>query len=204
MIEINLLPEEKRIRQRKKPVKQHTDHQHTPVVTAQMLKKVFYAVPVIAGLFLCVHAYCLVAQVSASMQLAALNKKWRSLEPQRANLTGFKSTYEAGSQDEKVLGDLPGAALKWSKKLNRLSLDLPSGIWLSELSGSPFQMVAKCSVVSLENDQVEMINTFITGLRNDADFFGDFLDFDLGSVQKRAIGTYEIADFMITLNSKKK
>ena len=32
----------------------------------------------------------------------------------------------------------------------------------------------------------------------------DFLDFDLGSVQKRAIGTYEIADFMITLNSKKK
>jgi hypothetical protein len=98
MIEINLLPEDKRIKQRKKPVKQQTDQQHTPVITADMLKKVFYAVPAIAGILLCVHAYCVVAQVSASMQLAGLNKKWRLLEPQRKNLTGFKSTYEAGSQ----------------------------------------------------------------------------------------------------------
>ena len=164
-----------------------------------MLKKVFYAVPVLVGIIVCVHLYCVVAQVSASMQLAALSKKWRALEPQRQNLTGFKSTYEAGSQDEKMIQDLAGQSLRWSKKLNRLSLDLPSGIWLSELSGSPFQMVAKCSVVSPENEEVEMINKFITALRNDSDFFGDFLDFDLGSVQKRIIG-----DFMITLNSKKK
>jgi Tfp pilus assembly protein PilN len=198
MIEINLLPEEKRVKIRKaaaapgKPA----------VPVSESLKKLVYVVPAAVGILMVVHAYLAFSQVSLSVALGSLAGKVQSFQPQMKNIAGFKVKFESFTQDEKIMQELAKANINWAEKLNRLSLDLPPGIWISDLSASSAQLIVKCSVVSLDTDPVELINRFISALKDDPDFFNDFSSFDLGSVQKRTAGNYEVADFAVTLEVK--
>jgi Tfp pilus assembly protein PilN len=199
MIEINLLPEEKRVKMRKaaaavpdKPV----------VPVSESLKKLVFIVPLIVGVLVVVHVYLLISYFATGATLGSLNRKMQSFQPQLQNLAGFKVKFESLSQDGKILQELASNSVVWSKILNRLSLDLPSGIWLTDLSANSGQLTMKCSVVSVAGDPVELINQFITRLKEDTDFYGIFSNFDLGSVQKRMVGSFEVTDFAVTMEVK--
>ena len=199
MIEINLLPEEKRVKIKARAVAAPAK----PGLPApEQLKKLIWVVPVLAGVLVFVHLYLGVAQIGAAMERAALEKKLAGFQPQMGSLKGFKERFEIVSQDDNVMRDLAAKNIPWSKKLNRLSLDLPVGIWFRELSANDRQLVVSCSAVSPEGDQVELIKLFMSSLHDDPDFYGDFTGFDMGSVQKRMMGSFEVADFTVTLEEK--
>jgi Tfp pilus assembly protein PilN len=143
-----------------------------------------------------------VSQFAAASKIGGLEKRLQSFQPQMKNIAGFKSMYEAASRDEKAVQELAKGSVEWSRRLNRLSNDLPAGIWISDLNASKRQLVIKCSVVSLDTDPMELINSFLSALKDDPDFFTDFSSFDLGTVQKRMVGTYEVADFTVTMEVK--
>lgn len=197
MIEINLLPEDKRQKMKLAAAA------GAPAATAsENLKKLVYVVPGVIGALVLVHCYLAISQITASTTLGGLKKKQQELRPQMQQLAGLKTQFESASQDEKVAQDMTKKTVSWAKKMNRLSLDLQPGVWVSDLAVNSRQMVIKCSVVSLETDPVEVINRFISALKNDPEFFSDFNSFDLGSVQKHMVGSYEITDFALTMEVK--
>lgn len=191
MIEINLLPEELRVKAQK-------------TMPGTPPTQILYFIPFIFGLLIIIHIYLVGLFIIKSSQLNALNNRWQNLAPQRKSLEDLRKEYALLSTDVKVIQQLFKQRINWSEKLNNLSLNLPNGIWFNEISISPKDFNLKASVVSLTREEMGLINEFIRNLKNDATFFKDFNNLELSSVQRKVIGGYETIDFILqgTLKSK--
>jgi Tfp pilus assembly protein PilN len=185
MIEINLLPQELKIKAKKK---------ERQIKSRQIL----YFIPLLFIILLLVHGYLIGVLVFKNIQLTALNNKWQKLQPQVKTLEEFKEKYELVSQDSRVIQQLTKQRISWAKKLNKLSFNLPSGVWFNEILVTAKDFTLKASVVSLQKDEMNLINQFIENLKKDNDFFSDFSNLELNSVQKNIIGGYDVADFVLS------
>jgi len=189
MIEINLLPEELKTRAQKK---------------AAEPDKYLFLIPLFFGLLLLLHLTFGLMQVSRALRLQVLKRQWSMLSPEIKKLEGFKKEFESYSLDGKIREELLAKNTKWSEKLNKLSLDLVPGVWFNEIAVGKKDILIKGSVVSLEKKEVDLINRFMSNLKSDAEFMKDFLSLDLGSVQKKKIGTFDVVDFSVTAVLKPK
>lgn len=185
MIEINLIPEE---------LKQKAKKEAEQVET----KKFLYFIPLFFAILVIAHVYLAVILLSNNSQLRQLNNKLQQLEPQKKALEGFRKEYTVSSSDIQAMQQLTAQRINWAEKLNRLSANLPSGIWLEEISVLNKEFSLKGSAVSLRKEEVTLINRLLTNLKNDADFFKDFNNLELSSVEVRVIGGQEVADFVFT------
>ena len=182
MIEINLLAEELKVTLKKK-------------TRSAQSKQILFFVPVILGLLVVVHLCLLSVTLTKGVQLTALNNKWQRLQPQRKMLEDFKKEFEGVSKDASALQKLASQRIIWAEKLNKLSLDLPAGIWFREITVTRKDFNLKASVVSLQKDEMNLINRFIENLKKDAAFLNAFKTLELTSVQVRAVGGYDVTDF---------
>jgi Tfp pilus assembly protein PilN len=189
MIEINLLPEELKVRRAK---------------TSEQKQYFVYLIPLFVVILIFVHLYLGMVGISRALRLNSLNKKWTALEPQRKKIAGLKSQSELSSQEGNIIQELIKKSVIWSKNLNKLSLNLPSGIWFNEISISSKELVIRATVVSLEKNEVDLINKFMSNLKNDSDFLKDFTNLDLGAMQRKNIGSFEVVDFILTAAVKPK
>jgi len=187
MIEIDLLPQELKIK--------NAGPHMAPV-------NLLYIVPAIFGLLVVVHVYLAAATVISGYRFGVLSRKWKEVEPQRRIVDAANKEYAGLTQDAVFLKQMLNERQSWARKLNRLCLDLPSGIWLNELKLTGKDFTLKGSVFSLTHQEVGQINKFLDSLINDQDFFGGFSGLQLGPVQKASVASYEVADF--TLNGKLK
>ncbi|MDD2689600.1 MAG: PilN domain-containing protein [Candidatus Omnitrophica bacterium] len=187
MIEINLLPEEVKSKAKAKKA-------GLGIKTKYFL----YLLPAVLIILICMHLYLAIINIFNSIQLGSLNKQWQQLEPQRKALEASTKEQTTLSQDVQELQQLTKNRINWSQKLNKLSLLLPSGVWFNEISVSGRDFTLQGSVVSLQKEEVNLIKKLIDNLRNDADFFRDFAGLELGSVQKKTTGSYDVADFILS------
>jgi Tfp pilus assembly protein PilN len=185
MIEINLLPEELKVKTRR-------------IGVTFEKKQILLILPFILGTLICVHIYLAALFITKNNQLRLLNNRWKDLEPQRKELEDFNKEYGIESADTLILIQrLLSQRINWSEKLNKLSLHLPSGIWFNEISITSDGFTLQGSVISLAKDEMGLINRFFDSLKNDSSFFGDFSNMELTSVQKKIIGGYDITDFVL-------
>jgi Tfp pilus assembly protein PilN len=133
-----------------------------------------------------------------------LNRQWARLSPDIKKIEGFKKEYASSSLDGKIRAELLAKSTKWSEKLNKLSLNLVPGVWFNEITVGRKEISIKGSVVSLEKKEVDLINKFVFNLKEDPEFMKDLISLDLGSVQKKKIGTFEVVDFSLTAALKPK
>jgi len=191
MIEINLLPEEQRAKNRKDV--------HSAAPGAGMDPTyLIYVVPIVAAILLLAHLYLGLAYVSKQNRFNSLNKEWASLASQRQKVSSFKTESAANSQDAVIIDELINKSVLWSEKLNRLSLNLPPGVWFNEIVISKKSLEIKACVFSLESNGVDLINKFLFNLKNDRSFFKDFKNVETGNMLTRKIGSYEVMDFTVT------
>ena len=140
-----------------------------------------------------------IAGVSKSIQLNSLNSTWKKLEPQRLSLDNFKQESSVVNQDFQAVKQLLDQRVDWAEKLSRMCLDLPSGIWFSELIVKQKNFSLKASVVSLQNEEMAVVNKYLDNLKKDKSFMKDFASLELGpSLKKRQIVSYEVFDFTIS------
>ena len=186
MIEINLLPEELKADLKKQ----------APSPALKQAKAIAFF---ILGLLVLLHLGLMGILAVNSVQLNALNVRWRTLQPKLKLVQEFKGEGIVLSQGANSIQQLVSKRLAWSKKLNRLSLDLPSGVWFNEISATlKKEFTIKGSVVSLKKEEMLLINQFIDNLKKDADFFKDFSKLEISSAQSGEIGGYEVNDFVIS------
>lgn len=193
MIEINLLPEELKVKTRGKL---------TGIGIG--IKHFLYLIPFVLGVLICAHVYLAVLNITRNNQLRILNNRWLSYEPQRKALEAFNKEYAVISSDALAIKQLIEQRVSWARILNKLSLDLPSGIWFNEISASEKDFILQGAAVSLEKDELGLIKKLLDNLKNDPGFFDDFKAVELSSVQKKAIGTYDVVDFVLTGTVKSK
>ena len=195
MIEINLLPEEFRVKTKTKNVEHETVSK--PATFSQ--ERVFlYAIPVLLAVLICAHIYFALIYIFKNNQLITLNHKWVELAPQKKALDEFNNNYFATSADASLARLLSSKRILWAQKLNKLSLNLPSGVWFDGITISVKNIVIQGSVISLAKEEVNLINKLLENLKADSEFSGDFNSFELSNVQKKIIGGYDIADFILT------
>ncbi|MFA5075671.1 MAG: hypothetical protein WC436_06240 [Candidatus Babeliales bacterium] len=188
MIEINLLPEELRVK--KKTVKE--------AAKPTQWDNAIYAVPVILLIVIVIHLFLGAVSITRSRVLAGLQQTWKKLEPQRTQVLGLKSVLTAESSDAQIVQSMLVKRVRVAPKLNKLSLDLQSGIWFNSVSFDQKNLIVRASVVSLKMDEMDVINVFMESLKDDKDFSADFRNMEVGSVQRKTIGTYDVVDFVLT------
>jgi Tfp pilus assembly protein PilN len=188
MIEINLLPEEQRVRAKKTAIPAGAGFDPTYLV---------YIIPAVLAVLLITHIYLGASFFSKQGRLNALNKDWSSLESQRQKIVSFKTESETSSQDARIIEELTKKSIHWDEKLNRLSLDLPPGLWFNEIIISRTNLDIKASAFSLETNGVDLINKFLFNLKNDKLFFNDFVNIETGNMLTKKLGSYEVMDFTI-------
>ena len=194
MIEINLLPEELRIKVKIRSPERVAEKVNIGSKQDQLF---IYAIPVLVGLLVLVHLYFTAVIMVKDAKLVSLNRKWVQLEPQKKSLDEFNKEVSVISQDAGITQILTSRRVLWSQKLNELSLNLPSGVWFNEISINDKTMTIQGSVISLEKEEVSLINKLLVNLKADAEFSKNFSGFELSSVQKRSIETYDVADFIL-------
>ncbi|MCX5706234.1 MAG: hypothetical protein NTW13_00925 [Candidatus Omnitrophica bacterium] len=196
MIEINLLPEELRGRQR--PDKPKLDK--TQGISPNYF---ILLVPSVIVLIVISHLFLGILGLAKNAQLNILSSKWEKLLTQRKMLDDFRTEHAVTSQDSQSMQQEIRGRITWAEKLNKLSLYLPNGVWFNELSITPKEFVLYGAVVSLEKEEMSLIRKLIDGLKNDPGFFKNFNTLELSSAQKRTIGSYDITDFTLTGSFKK-
>ncbi len=188
MIEINLLPEEQKVKTRKAvvPVGQGIDPTY-----------LVYIVPVAAVILLFVHIYLGYSFSIQQIRSNKLNKEWVAFEGQRQKIGSFKAESESSSQDAQVIDELVNKSIHWARKLNLLSLNLPPGLWFNDITINRKNLEIKASVFSLESNGLDIINKFLFNLKSDLGFFKSFSSLETGNMQTKKIGSYEVMDFTI-------
>jgi Tfp pilus assembly protein PilN len=188
MIEINLLPQELKIKKQK---------------SLDLEPKIFLKIFLLfLGLLIMAHMYLVVWGIFKGYQFYRLNAEWQKLSPQRKELDKFKQEYEFLSQDSRIIQQLAGQRINWSEKLNKLSLSLPSGVWFNEITLLRKDFTLKGSAVSLKKDEMSLINRFMQDLKNDAEFFKDFSTLELNSFQVKNVGGYDTVEFILQATLK--
>jgi len=200
MIEINLLPEELRNRVAK------VNKPETVIVDTQGLepKHFILLIPLIFALLICGQLTAGIMGIARASQLHILNGKWKSLEPQRKVLEEFNDKYALVSEDAQAVQQLMRNRIIWSEKLNKLSLNLPSGVWFNGLAANSKELILKGSVISLNKEELNLIKQLIDNLKSDSGFFRDFATLELGSAEKKTIGSYDVTEFILNATLKAK
>jgi Tfp pilus assembly protein PilN len=184
MIEINLLPPELKIKQAK--------------AASFDPRYLVYLLPLVVGVLLFIHVALGMYALLRGYQLGALNRQWQKIAPQRQELDTFKKQYEAVAEDTKIAATLASWNINWSEKLNKLSLALPQGVWFQNLSVTPKELVLKGAVVSLEKQEMVLLNKFLDGLKKDQGFIKNFKSLEVTSFQVRTIGSFDTLEFTLT------
>lgn len=194
MIEINLLPEELRVK-----TKEKAPEQVVAKSGSSLNQDLWFilAIPGLVGLFVLAHLYFGVASISGNSKLASLNRKWTQLAPQKKAFDEFNQIYSSASQYAELTKLLIRQRTLWSDKFNKLSLNLPAGVWFNDISLAKQNITIQGSVVSLKADELNLINNLLDNLKADKEFFKDFLSLELSNVQTRIVGSYDITDFVL-------
>jgi len=194
MIEINLLPDELKVKAKGR----FPDPAITKIQIALIRDRAFiYAIPALLAVFILMHFYFSVLWVSKNGQLTVLNRKLLAMAEQKKELDAFNREFAPVFQNASVPVHLSRQRILWAQKLNALSLHLPAGVWFNHISLNGNNLTIQGSVISLQNEEVSLINKFLDNLKTALEFSKDFSSFELNKVQKRNLGGYDIADFVL-------
>lgn len=188
MIEINLLPDGMGLQKRR----------NKPAAGVPDLRRFLYLIPAIVLLTVILHIYLAVLGIGKNNLLQALSKQWEAAAPQRRELDDFNQKYALMSESIEAIRSLGGNRVAWAPKLDSLSRNLPAGIWFKGIMLKPGNFTLEGSVISLEKEEMNQVKAFIENLKKDEAFTEDFDNMELGSVERRALGDFNIIDFTLT------
>jgi Tfp pilus assembly protein PilN len=138
-------------------------------------------------------------QIKVHKQLEA---EWQAIEPNKQTAESVLSQLNQLQTEQKALFEIVGLEDPvWSQQMNMISDEIPRGVWLTKLLFNEDVFFIQGSAIS--NGQGDMINAhnFISNLKAQDEFKRHFKDMELGSIQRRKIGTTEITDFTISVET---
>lgn len=159
------------------------------------------------GFFVILLLISILFQITIFMKYAQhkrLKSEWAEIFPEKTRVDAVLNQLRTAQVKIKSIEDMTGGKkIKWSQKLNAISDSLSRGVWLKSVVGNKQRLVIEGNAVSKGKDEISNVHDFAASLKKNKDF-GDYLsNLELGSIQRRAIKTVEIADFSMTANVQK-
>jgi len=215
MIEFNLLPKDIRAARPKKAS-----------ATQVTLPKVA-PIPVIIGIIVVIIVSQIGLSITATMQrnrLAEISTQISAIADDEKIANILQSELNKLSRKFSVIDSLASGSLIWSKKLFDLSAGVTDGVWLRSLylntaelqnaagvnpmaaagyGAVPEQLARQVLVIEgsavspSSGEEAAVVGKFIESLRNSKEFFEDFEDIKLSSIQRKKLGEIESMDFSI-------
>jgi len=191
MIEINLLPEE--IRKKNKPAFK---------IDIEMGKVKFIAAGIVLGLISLLILFSIGSCVRKKQILNLMAKK-QTLSSQSSEIEIIDKNINALNTKIALLNQIVSRDFLWAAKLNQLSDLILPGIWFTRLYIiSNDSMVIEGSAISKQEEAVALVGKFIRKIKEDAVFFDSFENIKLESVQRKSTEGKDIVDFKIVVYLK--
>ncbi len=195
MIELNLMPKDLQTIRKKSG----------PQLNIKLPKVA--PIPLIVGLIGIIILSQIILGLLAVMQqkkLLVINSKVNDIMPRYKIAEALKKEVGLLSGKVTVIDSLTSGSLVWASKLYDLNNAVIDGVWLNSLSlntervNGKETLVLKGAAVSSGTDAATaIVGRFIHSLKTDEDFFKDFEDIKLSSVQRETLGDTEIMNFTI-------
>ncbi|NQT96072.1 MAG: hypothetical protein HQ572_06430 [Candidatus Omnitrophica bacterium] len=213
MIEFNLLPADLKGPEKKKS-------------SIQMKVPNIAPTPIIIGVIAVILLSQVTIGVLAVVQrkrLTRISTEINNISADEEIATALQNEFNSLSSKFSIIDSLASGSLIWSKKLYDLSESLTDGVWFNSLSlstespraganitqGAAYPvsteevlgrqvLVLEGSAVSpAPGEEAAVVGKLIESLRNDKEFFKDFDDIKLSSIQRKKRGQIESMDFTI-------
>lgn len=189
MIEINLLPEELRL---KKIKMAPPGAENIPV------PQIIIGVIVI---LIIAHVSVFLLSVSARGGLAKLNKAWNSDAPKQKEIVSLQNELQEAEEKVKAVRDLSQKRVNWPMILNKLSDIVPNDIWFSDMS---FEKRNNGNILSIQGfakdaSQIgtDSIVKFVNTLKADNEFTSYFRKIEVTGIQNRLYAQKEVRGFTL-------
>jgi len=228
MIEINLLPEERR---KKEPVFKKMGLDSLDLSNLPFTK-------IAAGTFgVLIILQCLLflAGVYGRFYLNGINAKYERLLPETTAAGTLKNETTEINKKAAAIDNLMVGRFSWARKLSALNESMTPGIWLTELSyderalenpqqapvGAPAQREGPPGRPAAERttgrflvitgyasgqgeESTALVGRFIKSLKENSDFYSSFSDIEFGAIKRDRIDNQEVMNFRITCLFKEK
>jgi len=207
MIEINLLPEEMRKKERAfKKIEvdlSGIDLAKLPVGRIAVWAAVF---------FVCLHLGLFLIGYAGKAWSSSLAKEYEEILPEKGKADQLKAESDLIAKKVKTVNELMSKRFSWARKLNSLSDAVTPGVWLSDLAynergSNEAQGNARAAVRSLtisgcvskmSEEGTALVGRFIQNLKDNREFYSDFSAIELGSIKSDKWDDQEIMRFTIT------
>jgi hypothetical protein len=211
MIELNLLPKDMQVFQKKKK----------PSSLGFTIPKI-EPIPLIVGVISVIILSQIILGLVAFMQrkqFVAVSKALSDIAPQHGIASVLKKEVDELSGKFSVIEGLTQGSLEWSKKLYELNNAMVDGVWLSSLSlntespktaqasyQSPAEqdtsarqtlVLTGLAISTGQGDETATVGRFIDSLKRNKDFFKDFDEIKLSSIQRESYGNAEVMSFTV-------
>jgi len=214
MIEVNLLPSDlKTVRKKSKSAIK---------IKLPKIAPTPLIIGIISFLLFCQVAFGLLA-FTQRRRLLKVSKELTNTSSQGQIAVALKTEVDELSSKFSVIETLTSGSMVWSEKMSDLSKSMIDGVWLTSLYlqlqtpegmaaantpsisygksavASPSQvLILKGSAVSSSSgEETAIVGKFIESLRKNKDFFKDFSDIKLSSIESRKLGEVDVMDFTI-------
>ncbi len=132
------------------------------------------------------------------ISLSGLKQTWERVLPEKENLNQIEQDLRKRQSRiasiQKILGQHD---IRWSKKLNIMSDELPRGVWFNRILFEDNFFLIQGSAVSKQKMEKINVTKFLTKLKETEFFVSDFKDIDIESIRSREISGTPISDFVI-------
>ncbi|TRZ50519.1 MAG: hypothetical protein D4S01_06535 [Dehalococcoidia bacterium] len=211
MIELNLMPKDMQVFENKK--KKTSFGFKVPNMSPA---------PVIIGVISVIILSQIILGLIAFVQrkqFIAVTKALSDIAPQQSIASVLKKEVDELSGKFTVIEGLTQGSIVWSKKLYDLNKAMTDGIWLSSLSlnietpvsarqygtagmaqgpgNKQTLILTGFAISSGQTEETATVGRFIDSLKKDKDFFKDFDDIKLSSIQRESYGSTDVMNFTI-------
>lgn len=221
MIEINLLPEEAKKKKRSAP---KMDASMINLSSLPIINIAFVAV----GALLAIQLALFITGVISGTTFESLELKYKDILPKKQETEKLKIRVDTANKKVIAIDELMVKRFSWEKKLNALSDSMIPGIWLTELQydekitgaskpanagpakklGGEGKQVSEKTISKylilfgaasgMGEEGTALIGRFIKSLKENAEFYSDFSDIELGTIKREKMDDQEIMVFKIT------
>jgi Tfp pilus assembly protein PilN len=190
MIEINLLPEELR---RKK-----SEPYFNLNIGTEKLK--FWIAGCAIGILILIVIILFLGSFIRKAQINSLLAKEKNFSIRLSQIDSVNKEIAILKAKMSVLDQLTKRKFLWTEKLNQLSDLVLPGIWFTHVyTDSENRLIIEGSVVSKSEEAMASVGKFIKNLKDSQQFFKDFKNIKLESVQRKNKEERDMVDFKIVL-----
>ena len=192
MIEINLLPEELR---KEKKFQLNLDLQASKVR--------IIGGSAIAGILIFLVLFFSIGASIRKGQAARLLDREQGISQDKVNAETLNQDIAVLRSKMAVLGEVTKRRFLWAEKLNQLSDLVLPGIWYTRIyTGTDGMLIIEGSVISKKEEAMASVGKFMKGLGENNDFFSDFSNIKLETVQRKSLEERDVVDFKVVLYLK--